>query len=254
MTNPRLVEASGMDFSRKHEGIFWANNDANNLAEVFAIGADGKTYGEVVIEGVTNKDWEDLSVAACYYNPAIDCLYIADIGNNKLTRSKLKVYVVEEPSDLSVKQLSITKTLTIASPGEFNFEAFAVNEKNFDFYLISKGGKKSLVKGESTIFKFTADNLTPQALATYDLTKFPGAVNKKDSTVTSADIDEKTQTLLLGTLGQAYELKLDQLQGPASNIAIPKLEQSEAISYYKDGIMTTSEGANQPLVFVSCGP
>lgn len=253
MTNTRLVETSGMDFSRKHQGIFWAHNDANNQGEIFAIGADGKTYGEVLIDGVSNKDWEDISVAACYYNPSIDCLYIGDIGNNKLTRNKLQIYVVEEPADLSTKLLQVAKTITIPSPGEYNFEAFAVNEKTFDFYLISKGSKKATVQGESVVFKFTAEDPSLKPLATYDLTKFPGVTSKKDTTVTSADIDENTQTLLLGTRGQAYEVKLDSLQGAVANISIPKLEQSEAISYYKNGIMTTSEGLNQPLVFVSCG-
>jgi hypothetical protein len=89
-----LPEASGLAISRRHPGIVWSHNDSGNRTELFALDATGAVRARVRVPIETN-DWEDISAGRC---PSGDCLYIADIGNNRLARSRVRIYRVPEPA------------------------------------------------------------------------------------------------------------------------------------------------------------
>lgn len=170
---PGLTENSGMDFSRQHQGVFWTHNDANNDARIFAISSDGTNLAEFKIANAANEDWEDISVASCLHNPSIDCIYIADVGNNKGERSEFSIYVIEEPLSLVSKNLTAAKKISFSPVGKLNFESFAVNDNNYDFYFISKKNKKdrellSTEKASSTLFKLAKHGSALQEIARLD--------------------------------------------------------------------------------------
>ncbi len=89
-----VPEASGLAVSRRHPGIIWSHNDSGNRTELFAVDATGTLRGRVRVP-ITTRDWEDISAARC---PAGHCLYIADIGDNRLRRRDIQIYRVPEPS------------------------------------------------------------------------------------------------------------------------------------------------------------
>jgi hypothetical protein len=90
-----VPEASGLAVSRRHGGILWTHNDSGNAAILFAIdAATGAVRGRVRVP-IQTGDWEDISAARC---PAGDCLYIADIGDNRRGRGRIRIYRVPEPS------------------------------------------------------------------------------------------------------------------------------------------------------------
>lgn len=263
INNSRLIENSGMDMSRVHRGVFWTHNDANNDARLFAIGIDGETRAEYLLAGAENVDWEDISVASCLHKPASDCLYIADVGNNKGKRQTFEIYVVEEPTSLSNKNLSVAKKISFSAQGKQNFESFSVNENNHDFYLISKKEKKSnsnvVEKGGSSLYVLAKNSSSLKEIAKLDFNSIKLALSKEDMTVTSGDFDTLTGTLLIGTYGRAYEIKLSDIASFADKAQVldmPQLEKSESITYFKqDGklsILTSSEGVNQNIYSISC--
>jgi hypothetical protein len=90
---PALPEASGVTGSRRTPGLLWSHNDSGEPV-VFALDAAGVVKGRVEVAGADVTDWEDITIGPCAQG---SCLYIADIGDNRRTRSQISVYRVPEP-------------------------------------------------------------------------------------------------------------------------------------------------------------
>src|SRR5690349_13051881 len=88
-----LPEASGVAASSSH-GLLWSFNDSAEPALV-ALDPEGNVKGRVRVTGASVNDWEDISAGAC---GARRCLYIADIGDNRASRTAVTLYRVPEPS------------------------------------------------------------------------------------------------------------------------------------------------------------
>jgi hypothetical protein len=91
---PELTESSGLAVSRRTPGLLWSHNDSGNDAVLFAIDPAGTVHGRVRLP-VRTRDWEDISAAPCLSD---DCLYIADIGDNRAARHTIQIYRVPEPA------------------------------------------------------------------------------------------------------------------------------------------------------------
>ena len=97
VSDPSVVEASGLAASRQNPGVLWVHNDSGNAVELFAIGDDGGVRAPYLPTGITNRDWEDLAIGP---GPAagVDYLFIGDIGDNGLARSSITIYRIPEPA------------------------------------------------------------------------------------------------------------------------------------------------------------
>ena len=91
-------EASGVAASRTHDDVLWIHNDSDGGAAVFAFAVTGEMVGKISLNGARNDDWEDLSVAPCPDGgPDGDCLFIADIGDNRAVRESIGIWIAAEP-------------------------------------------------------------------------------------------------------------------------------------------------------------
>ena len=92
-----INEASGIAASRNHIGWFFVHNDSDNPAELFVIDSLGKYFGKIKLNGIQNRDWEDIAIG-----PGPDSLksyiYIGDTGDNNERRKKYFIYRLEEPT------------------------------------------------------------------------------------------------------------------------------------------------------------
>jgi hypothetical protein len=91
---PEIPEASGLAVSRRNPGVLWSHNDSGSAAVLFALDTAGTVLGRVRVP-IRTRDWEDISAARC---PSNDCLYIADIGDNKSARQRVHIYRLPEPA------------------------------------------------------------------------------------------------------------------------------------------------------------
>src|SRR6185503_14866394 len=91
---PEIPETSGLAVSRRNPGLLWSHNDSGSAAVLFALDTAGAVRGRVRVP-VRTRDWEDVSAARC---PSGDCLYVADIGDNKGARRTVQIYRVPEPA------------------------------------------------------------------------------------------------------------------------------------------------------------
>ena len=117
-----LPEASGLAVSRRDPRLLWSHNDSGNEPILFALDATGAMRGRIRL-GVTLRDWEDVSAGRW---PAGDCLYIADIGNNDLSRRRMPIYRVAEPDPHDTRTATPERFLAIYPDGPHNAEALVV--------------------------------------------------------------------------------------------------------------------------------
>ena len=80
-----LGEISGMEYI--NDSTILAVNDGGNRPEVFVLNTDGTLRKKVRVQGVFNRDWEDMAFDGTH-------VYVGDIGNNRNTRRDLCVYKI----------------------------------------------------------------------------------------------------------------------------------------------------------------
>ena len=119
---PDVPEASGLAVSRRNPGILWSQNDSGNAAVLFALDAAGELRGRVRVP-VRTRDWEDVSAARCATG---DCLYIADIGDNRLARTRILIYRVAEPAPGDAETARPEAFTATYADGPHNAEALFV--------------------------------------------------------------------------------------------------------------------------------
>lgn len=123
---PDIPESSGLAVSRRNPGLLWSHNDSGNAAVLFALDTAGRVRGRVSVP-IRTRDWEDISAARC---PSGDCLYIADIGDNKATRRQVQIYRVSEPAAGDSSTASPDVFNATYADGPHNAEAMFVVDMN----------------------------------------------------------------------------------------------------------------------------
>lgn len=135
----QLTESSGLVASRSQSGILWTLNDSDNPAELFATDTLGRNHGAVLVEGAQNEDWEALGIARCGTG---DCLYAADVGDNRERRNSVQIYRIREPraNRDSVARPDAVLNIRYADRPH-NVEAILVTPGQ-DVFLISKTSRE----------------------------------------------------------------------------------------------------------------
>lgn len=91
---PEIPETSGLAVSRRNPGLLWSHNDSGSAAVLYALDGSGAVHGRVRVP-IPTRDWEDVSSAPC--GPDV-CLFIGDIGDNRVRRRRIQIYRVPEPA------------------------------------------------------------------------------------------------------------------------------------------------------------
>ena len=131
---PEVPEASGLAVGRRNPGVLWSHNDSGNATTLFALDGAGTMRGRVRVP-IRTRDWEDISAARCLEN---DCLYIADIGDNRSTRRRINIYRVREPAPGDAETAPPEVFSATYADGPHNAEAmFVIGE---DLFIVTRDG------------------------------------------------------------------------------------------------------------------
>jgi hypothetical protein len=249
-----LRETSGIVASRAHRGVLWAHNDSGDAAAVHAVGTDGSDLGRFRLTNALAIDWEDMSLGPGPV-PDRDYLYIGDIGDNLLLRSRLPIYRVPEPvPDRTGGSLEDVEVLTVTygELGPFNAEAMAIDPFGRDLYIITKRGDD----GRSVVFRVALADLVPGGVALLDpvavLDLGPGAE------VTGADFTADGGLIALRGYSEVWmwaRVVPDAAETFAAEPCLapsPDEIQGEAIAFDAGalGYFTISEGARAAINYV----
>lgn len=163
---PELPEASSLTASRGNDGVLWTMDDGSGGGtEMFAIDTQGRLLGVHRLPGAVNVDIEDMAIGR---GPAagVDYLYLADTGNNRLTRTSFTLYRVPEPAvythwadDPIMRDVPGVAAITFSYPdGIYNAEVLLADPITGDVVV----GTKRF--GSARFYRFAAADLIDGAV------------------------------------------------------------------------------------------
>lgn len=259
LKDENLKEISGVAVSYLNKGVLWVHNDSGSSASLFAIKYDGTIVAELVVNGATNIDWEDMSLNPCGED---ECFYVADTGDNLLNRTDYAIYEIKEPNLSETDETTIISNDWIKYPinyedGSKNSEALAIDVDG-TLYLFSKEigitniYKADMLNESGTKFVYAGFIDTGEEVSGYPAEAQP-------SLVTGADINRNGTRLLLRTYGiyttdddgiREFEFEKGNIgefltEQPVLSVFVPEGQdmQGESVAYdpYTGGYVHISE-------------
>lgn len=144
ISGKKLKEASGISYSKSHQGQLWVEQDSGNPSVLYLLKTDGSVTDSVAITGATNRDWEDIAIGNGPDNGKT-YLYVGDIGDNNLNHEEYAVYRFEEPGTNVHEVTTFDKIRFVYPDGFHDAEALVVDNSTKDIYIFTKRDAKSRV-------------------------------------------------------------------------------------------------------------
>lgn len=148
-----IDETSGMAVSRRFPELIYVHNDSDGAPEIYVLDTLGKYQGKIRLEGVVNRDWEDLAMGPGP-NEGDSYLYIGDIGDNFSKYEELIIYRIPEPREVSAEWTVVPEKIMLKYPdGAKDAETLLVDPISGDLFVLTK--RDAL----NTLYKASATDL-----------------------------------------------------------------------------------------------
>ena len=254
LQNTEITESSGLAASRRLPGVFWTHNDSGNPPDLYAINELGHDLAVCTIDGVENRDWEDM---ASFELDGAAYLLIGDVGDNERKRADCELVVVREPAidptqrgqELTVEPEAVMRF--VYPDGAHDCEAVAVDADEAAVYLVTKA--PLVCRVYRLPFRLTAEEALTAELVTEMILPF----------VTAMDISPDGERAVLATYGDAQEFVrwpdhswADAFAAAGRIISLPSRTQGESICFNREGqgLYLTSEKTPTPLYHIPGEP
>jgi hypothetical protein len=234
LSAPDLIEVSGLAASHRNPGYIWMEEDSGNANEIQLVSQEGKIVARYVIDGVKNRDWEDIAVGPGP-EPGEVYIYLADIGDNRFWHHEKIIYRFPEPSLNGQKlpykgHITASEAIHLQLPdGAQNAEAILLDASSQELLLLTKG-KQSFVYSASYL------STGPQPTMMTRLFSLPF----KD--VTSAAVSSDGNEILIRTYEQLFyyqrnagETITESLKQAPCLLPVATEMQGEAVGWAADG-------------------
>jgi hypothetical protein len=234
MSDPRIVESSGLAASQEHPGIVYTVNDSGDRPRVFAVDiASGAVVG---VTTVKNVKWNDTEAMAIFGGK----LWVADVGSNRGVGVGRALYLFDEPGAGNHRVAADRYPITLDG-GAVEIEAIAVVPGRVDLY--GKGwpiSRAFQIVGRLTKSGPNVARLTPRTAPAWTA----------DATTTP----DGRYILLHGAV--EVEVRDARTWRLVHVDVIPMLSQGETIAMEASGrsYLIGSEGANSPLLRIAYDP
>ena len=247
-------EASGLAISRTNPDRLWIINDSGSAAEIHRAGTDGADLGKVVVSGVKNADWEDLS---SFIHDGKPYLLIADTGDNGSGRSQCQLHVIAEPQATD-REAEVAWTIAFTyEDGPRDCEAVAVDEKAGKILLLSKrttppflyelplkpaGNTPVIARKVGKVTDPLAAGVPPVPFGTQPTGLAVSPDGKSAAVVTYFRV-------FLFTRGEGESWEMAFARKPVA-LEPHRLRQAESVGFSRDGkeLFAVSEGGKSPVV------
>ncbi len=242
-----IDEASGLVASRNNPNALWTHNDSGDEPRIFLISDKGKHLATFNIQGATNRDWEDITIAN---QDGINYLYVGDIGDNDAVTDIKTVYRFPEPkidSDTSLKEGNVKEVQAIRfryPDGKRDAECLMIDPITKDMIIISKRENNVNIYLAAYPQSFT-EIITLTKVGTLPFGQ-----------VVAGDISPDGKEILLKNYEQIFywkkkdnETTIDLLKKPFQNLSYTLEVQGEAIAWQANGtgFFTVSENPSNIL-------
>lgn len=250
-----IAESSGLTDSAFDSDRLWTHNDSGGAPVIFAISRSGELLSSVTLEGADPDDWEDIARGPCGpTDTARRCLYVANIGNNGLSRNTVEVFRVIEPETLQpTMTIRRLETMKVRYPtGPLDAEAMFVDDTGqVGIFSKEEGQTRLFVAPYSTVGTVDATLVAEARLSDPN--------SSKPERITAADYDPFRRSIAFRTYRNGYEVRLPEggvvaaiARFPLRHIELTYEPQGEALAYVQGGLISTSEGNRAPLYRYDC--
>lgn len=132
-----MTELSGLQASPRKPGLLWGLNDSGHPPELLAFDTALNFRRAILVQGVDNRDWEDL---AGYEEGGQSWLVIADTGDNFGLRAEVALIFVAEPDVAGRADATPARILRFTwAEGPRDCEAVAIDLPGRRILLADKG-------------------------------------------------------------------------------------------------------------------
>lgn len=254
LENDYINEASGLAASYKNIGILWTHNDSGGENRIFAVDTNGNSRGTYYLNGIVNRDWEDIAVGAGPIEGK-SYIYIADIGDNEAQFEIKYIYRLEEPS-VSIDQPNSNKIIQNMATISFTYpdanrdaETLLIDPITKDLFVLGKRETKT------RLYRLPYPQNTTSIFQAELVAEFKFPFDPEDDTpqnyITGGDISLDGDEIIVKSYSNIYYWYREVGKTIAQTMAItPKIvtystePQGEAIcwkNYYDNGYYTLSE-------------
>ena len=228
-----IYETSGLVLYQNKYLI--THNDGGNKSEIYVLNLKGEIKKIIDIDEAKNLDWEDLTV------DDVGRLYIGDFGNNLNKRRTCNIYILkksfleDENNRVNAKKISFIYEDQQHFPPkneDKNFDAEAFFWMNDSLYILTKCRTKPFT-GASKIYVVPdkPGKYKARLIGQFNFCK----INWQWCSVTSADYDVKTKTLVVLTYSRMYLIRNFTgsrfWEGTIVSYNLPLVKQREAICF-----------------------
>ncbi len=227
--NPVLQEMSGLVFSKTHPDRFYTHTDSEGEAAVYVLDSAGNELGKIRLEGVENRDWEDIAVGPGPEGKSY--VYVAEIGDNLAIHKTVQVFRFPEPDRLSEGASVAPEILKFTYPdGPMDAESFMVDPISGDLFIVSKRDKLN------TLFRLKQSDFGKSGVLAEELLKLPF------TSAVAADISQDGTQVLIKNYFKVYhwnrnlgESVVEALTREPKELPYVPEPQGEAIGFEPEG-------------------
>ena len=133
LTDPRIIESSGLAISTRQNAVTWTHNDSGGGPRLYAVNGAGRTIARITLADLDPYDWEALATGPDH------TLWIGDIGDNSERRKTVALFRVHEPTRLVNRDVRWTRFRFRYPDGPHDAEAVLVHPKTGRIYIATKG-------------------------------------------------------------------------------------------------------------------
>jgi hypothetical protein len=206
--NGEIDEASGLVASRNFQGKLWIHNDSGDKNRIFLVNKDGKWQNTAYLNGVQNRDWEDIAVSNFPNNETN--IYVADFGDNDASyNNEYFIYKFKEPKSLPAQgadiQVNDIETIKFKYPdGARDAEALVIDHATKDLYIITKR------EPQIRVYRIAAQYATNTINTAEFISELPigGLLGGIPAGATAADISIDNKEIIIKSYFQVFYWKL----------------------------------------------
>ena len=264
LQSDELVEASGLARSQRDPELLWSMNDGGSKARLYAIDGSGFHRGRIKLDGIKNRDWEDLSSFAIEGTPY---LLVADTGDNDNKRKKVSLHVVPEPDVTDDDKVEIEPAWSVDfryPDGPRDVEAVVADPANDRVVLLSKRDWPPVLY-EVPLHPPSDGTLVAKRLGTIESLPHPTRQDREQAVFTkewhwqptAMDLSPDGRLAVVLTYRAVYLYHLDpgrslyeSLSGQAYGFGLGNFRNAESVAFSQDSnsIFVTLEGRHAPLL------
>ena len=136
-SDPRLVEISGITWSRTHPGVYWVHNDSGRGPYLYAVdGRTCKTLARIRVANIGARDLEAIATGTDPRGQAV--LWLGDIGDNRDSWPSVRLHAIAEPTRLVDQQVLATTYRFTFGDMPHNAEGLIAAPDRADVWVVTK--------------------------------------------------------------------------------------------------------------------